>query len=251
MSRFDKYREGPIPPSLVRAINRDMGRAMHRYDMVEEGDRVAVGLSGGKDSLTLLWFLYERLTFIPIRHELVPIHVDPGFTPGTGEPLAAFCESMGWPLHVEVGDHGRLAHSDENLENPCFLCSRIRRKRLFEIANEHGCNKIAMGHHKDDIIETLFLNMCYAGELATMNPSQPFFDGRITVIRPLALVEEKQIARFARLAGFPEIVNNCPSAATSRRREIKDFLERLYGTNRKIKGNIFRSMSRVRLDYLL
>jgi tRNA 2-thiocytidine biosynthesis protein TtcA len=127
----------------------------------------------------------------------------------------------------------------------------LRRKRLFELATEHSCNKLALGHNKDDIIETLFMNICYAGEISTMVPVQPFFDGEITVIRPLAFADEQDIRRFAKEEGFPDFINPCPSATVSKRREIKTLLNQLYRQNRKIKGNIFRAMSHVKPDYLL
>jgi tRNA 2-thiocytidine biosynthesis protein TtcA len=119
------------------------------------------------------------------------------------------------------------------------------------VADELGCRKIALGHHKDDIIETLFLNMCYAGEISTMVPSQRFFDGLFTVIRPLAFVDEDTIRRFAAEEGFPAFVNPCPSSTKSKRSEIKALLQRLYRSNRKIKGNLFRAMHHVNTDYLL
>ena len=228
-----------------------LGKAIHRYDMIAPGDRIVVGLSGGKDSLTLMWFLFERLARIPIQYELFPVYVDPGFEGGFSKALQEWCRRQGYPLRVEHTDYGLVAHSPENRENPCFLCSRLRRKRLFEIADELNCSKLALGHHKDDIIETLFMNMCYAGEISTMKPSQSFFKGKFTVIRPLAYAEEDSISRFARSMGFPEFTNPCPSAGVSKRREVKEMLEKLYQSNKKIKGNIFRSMSHVREDYLL
>lgn len=228
-----------------------MGKALHNYDMIAHGDRIVVGLSGGKDSMTLLWFLYERLARVPIDYELFPVYVDPGFEGGFGEQLQQYSRDQGYSLRVEYTDYGVLAHSEENRENPCFLCSRLRRKRLFEIADELNCTKLALGHHKDDIIETLFMNMCYAGEISTMKPSQSFFEERFTVIRPLAYADEDSITRFARSMGFPEFVNSCPTAGVSKRQEVKTMLKKLYRSNRKIRGNIFRSMSHVRTDYLL
>jgi tRNA 2-thiocytidine biosynthesis protein TtcA len=127
----------------------------------------------------------------------------------------------------------------------------LRRKRLFEIADEIGCNKIALGHNKDDIIETLFMNMCYAGEISTMVPSQSFFQKRFTLIRPLAFVDEEIIRRFAQENKFPDFINPCPTAKTSKRQEVKTLLKQLFRSNRKIKGNIFRSMSNVKAEYLL
>jgi tRNA 2-thiocytidine biosynthesis protein TtcA len=228
-----------------------MGKAIHTYDMIAPGDRIAVGLSGGKDSLTLVKLLHERQAWAPIHYEIFPIYIDPGFEGGFGEELAAFCNQSGWSLHLEETDHGVVAHSAANRENPCFLCARLRRKRLFEIAAELGCRKIALGHNKDDLIETLFLNICYSGEISTMVPAQPFFGGRFTIIRPLAHAEEEKIRRYIEEQGLPRYDNPCPSARTSKRREIKQILEALYCSNPKIRGNIFRSMSNVKLDYLL
>ncbi|PIE67311.1 MAG: tRNA 2-thiocytidine(32) synthetase TtcA [Deltaproteobacteria bacterium] len=219
--------------------------------MLEAGDRLVVGLSGGKDSLTLLWTLADRLKRIPIHYDLFPVYVDPGFAGGFGNILKGFCKDLGLSLTVDFTDHGIVAHSDENRENPCFLCARMRRKRLFEIADELGCTKLALGHTKDDIIETLFLNICYAGEISTMVPRQTFFKGAFTVIRPLAMVDESSIQRFAQRLQFPRLVNPCPSSGATKRSEIKDMLERLYRSNRKIKGNIYRAMSHVKMDYLL
>ncbi|MGD9022351.1 MAG: tRNA 2-thiocytidine biosynthesis TtcA family protein, partial [Deltaproteobacteria bacterium] len=156
--------------------------------MISDGDRIAIGLSGGKDSLTLMWTLHERLSRIPISYSFVAIYIDLGFERDPANAIRDYCKAMGYELHVEHTDYGRQAHSEKNRENPCFLCSRLRRKRLFELAYERGCKKLAFGHHKDDIIETLFLNMCYSGEISTMVPFQPFFDGKLTVIRPLAFL---------------------------------------------------------------
>ena len=228
-----------------------VGKAIHRYDMISQGDRILVGLSGGKDSLTLMWILHERLPRILIDYELYPVYIDPGFEGGFGNSLEAYCKQAGYSLRVEHTDYGLKAHSAENRENPCFLCSWHRRKRMFEIADELGCNKIALGHHKDDIIETLFMNICYAGEISTMKPAQTFFKGLFTVIRPLALVDEGTTQRFAREQDFPKFVNPCPSSSSSKRREIKKMLDQLYRDNKKVKGNIFRAMSHVNPDYLI
>lgn len=234
-----------------RAMRRAVGRAIHHYDMIADGDRIAVGLSGGKDSLTLMWTLHERLSRIPIQYSLHAIHIDPGFEGSPSGLLDAYCQKAGYGLRIEDTDYGIRAHSEENRENPCFLCARLRRQRLFEVAHELGCNKLALGHNMDDIIETLFLNMCYAGEISTMVPCQSFFKGKLVVIRPLAHVHEQAIHQFAKDHSFPDFVNPCPSARTSKRLEIKRMLNRLYQKNGKIKGNIFRSMSHVKLDYLL
>jgi len=228
-----------------------MGKALHRYQMISDGDRIIVGLSGGADSLTLMWMLTERLKRVPINYELFAVYIDPGYEGSFGESLEWYGNKLGYSIRAEYTDYGLLAHSPENRENPCFLCSRLRRKRLFEIADELGCTKLALGHNKDDIIETLFMNICYAGEISTMVPSQSFFQQKFTVIRPLAFVDEQLIRKFARDQKFPEFINACPSANTSKRKEMKTFLQQLYRTNKKIKGNIFRAMSHVNSDYLL
>lgn len=226
-----------------KSLNKAVGKALHRYNMISEGDRIVVGLSGGKDSLTLMHMLSERRARAPVAYKLTAVHVDPGFEGGYSQSLQRYCEQQGFPLRVEYTDYGLQGHSPENRENPCFLCSRLRRKRLFEIADELDCNKIALGHNKDDIIETLFLNIFYSGEISTMVPFQPFFNGRFTVIRPLALADEKLIVSFARNQKFPEFVNSCPTAGNSKRQQIKTILNQLYRSNKKIKGNIFRAKS--------
>jgi len=234
-----------------RVLKRFVGRAIHRYGMIRKDDRILVGLSGGMDSLTLMWILSDLQRRAPVSYDLLAVHVDPGFSGGFSERLMEYCRKMGYRLRVEKTSDGPLAHSAENRENPCFLCSRLRRKRLFEIAEETGCNKIALGHNKDDLIQTLFINMFYAGEIGTMAPVQSFFENRFTVIRPLAYTEERTIRWFAGRQGFPAFVNPCPSAGRTKRSEIKTLLESLYRKNPKIKGNIFRSMSHVNTDYLL
>ncbi|MBW2218799.1 MAG: tRNA 2-thiocytidine(32) synthetase TtcA [Deltaproteobacteria bacterium] len=234
-----------------KAVKRNIGRALHKYDMISDGDNIAVGLSGGIDSLVLMWFLTERLKRIPINYQLFAVYIDPGFEGGFAKELEVYCREQGYKLRIDYSDCGIVGHSEENRENPCFLCSRLRRKRLFEIADELGCAKIALGHHKDDIIETLFMNMCYAGEISTMKPLQTFFNGKMMIIRPLSFIDKDSIEKFAEKKQLPVFHNPCPTSGTSKRHEIRTLLKELYQTNRKIKGNIFRSMNRVRTDYLL
>jgi tRNA 2-thiocytidine biosynthesis protein TtcA len=228
-----------------------VGRALVKYQMIAEGDRILVGVSGGKDSITLLYTLLERQARSPIAYEILPVHIDPGFEGGCAEALRERCRELGAELRVEFTDYGLQGHSSANRENPCFLCARLRRKRLFEIAHENGCPKVALGHNRDDIIETFFMNICYAGEVSTMQPAQSFFKGLLTVIRPLAFVDEGHIRRFVNRMGFAPFENPCPSANHTKRQEVKDLLRRLYRSNPKVKGNIFRAMSHVRMDYML
>jgi len=218
--------------------------------MISNGDRILVGLSGGRDSFVLMWMLDERLKRVPIHYDLFAVHIDLGFDGGFGESLEKYWRRAGFEIRVEYTDYGTLAHSSENRENPCFLCSRLRRKRIFEIADEFGCNKVAFGHNKDDVIETLFMNMCYAGEMSSMLPSQSFFQGKFSLIRPLVFVDEHIIWRFASEQGYQEFVNPCPSAVRSKRQKVKKVLNQLYRDNKKVKGNIFRAMRHVKMDYL-
>jgi tRNA 2-thiocytidine biosynthesis protein TtcA len=234
-----------------KSLNRAIGKAIHDYDMIQDGDRILVGLSGGADSLALLWMLAERRRRIPIRYALEAAYLDPGFEGGAAEVLKPFCDRLGVPLWSERTEHGIISHSPANRENPCFLCARLRRRRLFEIAAERNCNKLSLGHNKDDLIETLFLNMCFAGEISTMRPAQVLFKGRFTVIRPLAYADETLVRRFAKEYRLPVAENTCPSATRSRRAEVKSLLHELYRRSRKIKGNLFRSMRNVRTEYLL
>ncbi len=228
-----------------------MNKAVNKYHLLCDGDRIVVGLSGGKDSLTLLFMLSERLKRVQFKYEFFPVYIDPGFDGSYGVELEEYCLSMGFNLIWEKSDFGVQAHSAENRKNPCFLCSRLRRKRLFEIADQLGSTKLALGHHKDDIIETLFINMFYSGRIGTMVPNQMLFDNAFQIIRPLAYVDEEDIIKFAKERDFPVFTNPCPSAEISKRKEIKDLLNNLYQVNSNIKGNIFRSMSQVNEEYLL
>lgn len=228
-----------------------MGKALNRYAMIHDGDRIALGLSGGKDSWALLWLLNDLRHRAPISFDIFPIYIDPGFEGGPESAITEQCRRMGFDVRIEHTDDGVVAHSELNRENPCFLCSRLRRKKLFEAAEALGCRKLALGHNKDDLIETFFLNICYGGEIATMVPAQPFFGGRLTIIRPLAYADEDILKRFAHEMGWPVKENPCPSAGASKRAEIKALLKQLYQSNGKIKGNIFRAMRHVKCDYLL
>lgn len=219
--------------------------------MISDGDRILVGVSGGKDSMTLLTFLVDMLSVAPINYEIFPVYIDPGFENSFAFDLKKCCKKIGLNLIVSNSDFGIYAHSEENKENPCFICSRLRRKRLFEISDQLDCDKVALGHNKDDIIETLFLNIFYSGRISTMKPSQELFDGEIKIIRPLSYVDENLIKEFATQSDFPVFENPCPSANMTKREEIKNLLEKLYKTNSNIKGNIFKSLSSIELDYLL
>ncbi len=226
--------------------------AVMDYAMIEEGDRVLVGVSGGADSLALLDLLNAPMVFVP-RFSVFAVNIDMGFDPSYRdyELLETYLQENNYAYVMEKTDIGLLAHSDYNRKNPCFLCSRLRRKRIFEIAASEGCNKIAFAHHRDDIIETLLINMFYGREISTMVPNQRIFGGKLHIIRPLAYLREELIKKYQRERIFPIVENNCPTSKKSRRMYVKNLLNELARENKDIRDNIFKAMSHVKPDYLL
>lgn len=233
--------------ALVHSL---IGKAIGRFNLIEDGDRLLVCVSGGVDSMVLLYLLHTRLAFVPVSYSLHVLHVDLGFPDGENDALETFLKDLGLPYTRLKTDIGPLAHSPANWENPCFLCSRMRRKLIFQSAKRLGYDKIVMGHNRDDVLETLFLNMTYSGEISTMVPRQPFFKGQFTMIRPLYLIDEEIIRRFAAKHGIPSFGDGCPTGKNSKRALIRGWLEELYRQNRRIKGTVFHSLSNVRMDYL-
>lgn len=228
------------------------GRAVHQYRMIEHGDRILVGLSGGKDSLILLKFLDERRRRVPIDYSISAIHLDLGYDdPSDKEALRDYLKEQGLDYYFEETDYGLRAHSAENRENPCFFCSYLRRKHLFEAARKLGCSKLAFGHNRDDLNETLLLNIFYSGRISTMLPVQNFFKGKLTVIRPLVMMPEMAIQRLASRLELPLVKNRCPSSNNSKRQEVKAIIAGLTRKNRKVPANIFRALSNFQPDYLL
>jgi tRNA 2-thiocytidine biosynthesis protein TtcA len=235
-----------------RELNRLAGKGLVEYNMIADGERVLVGLSGGKDSLALLYYLNERLPRLPLRYELIAAHLNLGYEdPGQTRRLSDFVGQLGVASVFEDTDIAPRAHSEANRENPCFLCARLRRRRLFELARDHGCAKIALGHHRDDLIETLLMNILYSGEISTMLPVQPFFDGLLTVIRPFYRVPEDLIDRNARRWELPVIPTGCPSEGETKRGRVKAWLAAAARKNDKVRGNAFRALSNWRPDFLL
>jgi tRNA 2-thiocytidine biosynthesis protein TtcA len=236
-------------------LRKRFEQAILRHKMLEGGDRVIVGVSGGADSLALLKLLTGPLLFVPKPEFVIAAYVDLGFARLNGDPsqqLAEYFREEGYAHHIEKTKIGLLAHSDYNRKaSPCFLCSRLRRKRLFELARDYRCNKLALAHNKDDVIETFLLNIFFAREISTMVPCQTYFRGEFSLIRPLAYVEESLLKRFAKEAGLPVLDNPCPTAQNSKRRYIKDLIKKLEADHRGLKENIFKSMKHVKPDYLV
>ena len=238
---------------LFLHLKKWMEKAIVEYNMLEEGDRVLIAVSGGVDSLVLLDLLSSPMLFAPPKFSLLAVNIDLGFDSGNGNYslLERHFKKSGHEYIMEKTDIGPLAHSDYNKKNPCFLCSRLRRKRIFEMADEAGCNKIAFAHHKDDIIETLLINIFYAREISTMTPNQSIFGGKLHIIRPLAYIREILIKKYAIECELPAIENDCPTSKVSRRMYIKKLLDGLEKENKDIRENIFKAMSNVKTDDLL
>ncbi len=222
------------------------------YGMLEAGDHVLVGVSGGMDSLVLLDLLNSPMVHIRSDFSLLAVNIDMGFDPDFRgyRALEQFLKEGGYDCVMEKTDIGPLSHSDYNRKNPCFLCSRLRRKRIFEIAAERGCNKIALAHHKDDIIETLLINIFYGREISTMMPNQSIFGGKLHIIRPLAFIREDLVKKYGRERGFPIIENPCPTSGMSRRVIVKKLIRELEKDNKNVRENIFKAMHHVKPDYL-
>jgi len=229
-------------------ISKKVGKAIIDYKMLSEGDRIAVAVSGGKDSLTLLKVLNDRRRFVPIQYELLAIHVDLGFPRSLSRQLEGYFKKIRIPYRILKVDTLKDTPRDQI---SCFWCSWNRRKALFEAADKFGCSKVALGHHKDDIIETILLNLFFQGEISAMAPKQELFKGKITLIRPLAYVEEYMIKRFAREEGLPHQTCRCPRSQTSRRTLMAKLIREIKRACPDVKTNIFRSVSRIKRDYLL
>ena len=229
-------------------ISKRVGRAIMDYNMLSDADKVAVAVSGGKDSLTLLRVLNDRKKFVPIKYELLAIHIDLGYPRSYVKPLVKYFKQLGIKYHIErVNVMKKARPHDIN----CFWCSWNRRKELFKAAERLGYNKVALGHHKDDIVETILLNLFFQGEISSMCPKQELFKGKIIIIRPLAYVEENMIKRFAKQEKLPLDSCICPNSVISHRAKVAKIIKELKKTCPEIKTNIFRSVKRIKQDYLL
>jgi tRNA 2-thiocytidine biosynthesis protein TtcA len=237
---------------LYRHLKKWLEKAIMDFEMIEKGDRLLIGISGGADSYALLDLLDSPMIFAP-RFSFVAVNIDMGFDPSykAYNSLKKYMRENNYCYITEKTDIGIVAHSDVNKKNPCFLCSRLRRKRIFEIASAEGCNKIAFAHHRDDVIETLLINMFYGREISTMVPNQSVFGGKLHIIRPLVYIREELTKKYCRERQFPIVKNECPTSETSRRLYVKNLLNELAKDNKKIRDNIFKAMSHVKPDYLL
>lgn len=233
---------------LLYFTTKKVGKAIWDFKMLKEGDKVLVGVSGGKDSLCLLRIMQERARFVPIKIDVIACFVDMGFSWIDKDILIKHFEELSIPYIIaKAPDQWKGKTEDFG----CFWCSWNRRKALFDLARDIKANKIAFAHHMDDIIETILLNLFFQGEIGTMQPCQEMFKGELDIIRPLAYVEEAELLRLSEILELPVISSQCPHGETSKRRLVKGIIQELEVQNKNVKKNIFRSLTRIREEYLL
>ena len=241
-------------PKLEKRILRRAGEAIRDYNLIEEGDRILVGLSGGKDSWALLEVLELLRRRAPVRFEVHGITIDPGFPKFDPDRIAEECERRGIPhLILPAPIDQKIRERPEAL--PCIICSRLRRGVLYSHARAHRYTKIALGHHLDDLLETLLLNLFFEGKLGTMPVRLTSDDGDNTVIRPLATCEESDLMRYAWLKGFPIVPCGCPlcacSVQESRRKQAKVLIEQLRESIPAVKASMLAALKNVHGSHLL
>lgn len=238
---------------LEKRLCREVGKAIVQYNMIEEGDKVMVCMSGGKDSYTLLDILLKLKARAPINFDLVAVNLDqkqPGFPEHI---LPDYLASTGVPFHIENEDtYSIVKKIIPEGKTTCSLCSRLRRGILYRVADELGCTKIALGHHRDDILQTLLLNMFFGGKMKSMPPKLVSDDGKHVVIRPLAFVAEKDTERWAQHREFPIIpCNLCGSQENLQRKQVGEMLREW---EKRFPGrieNMFTSLQNVVPSHLL
>lgn len=232
----------------IEKIRRKTGRAINEFGLIKKGDRVAVALSGGIDSLVLLEILVSRIAHLPIRYEVAAVHVTMPNAPYAVDiaALKNFCDANRVVLHLpEITLKQREA--DETL---CFSCAFLRRKALFDWMKEYRFNRLAFGHHLDDAVETLFLNMVYQANFSTMPPRLSLFKGEFDIIRPLIFLSSEEIRKYASCAGISPLASPCPHGSETKREGIKKFLSDLEALHPNAKKNIFAAMKNIRSGYL-
>ncbi len=217
-------------------------RAIDDYNMIDDGDKVAIGISGGKDSLTLLYALHGLMRFYPIKFELVAITVDLGLGIQKLDEIKTLCESMDVPYYVVDTEIGKIIFDDRMETNPCSLCAKMRKGALNEKAIELGFNKIAYAHHRDDIIETMLLSLIYEGRFHSFSPYTYLDRTKLTVIRPMMYVEECDVIGFVNKMNMPVAKNPCPVDGHTKREYVKNLVKQLNNENHGIKDRFFRAI---------
>ncbi|HXX69482.1 MAG TPA: tRNA 2-thiocytidine(32) synthetase TtcA [Polyangiaceae bacterium] len=239
--------------SLETKLGRAVSNAIADFEMIAEGDRLLVAVSGGKDSYTMLHLLRRLQRRAPIRFDMKVVNVDQGHP---GYPAGVLAEYLAREGHeftiVEEDTYSIVTEKIPAGKTLCSLCSRLRRGILYRVAKELGCNKIALGHHRDDVLQTLFLNLLFAGQLASMPPRLSADKGRLVVVRPLVYCAEEDIRQFAELAAFPILpCNLCGSQEHLQRKVVGSLLDRLERDNPGTKRVMLSALQNVRASHLL
>lgn len=233
----------------VRRVEQRFNKGVVKYRLIEDGDKILVGLSGGKDSLALLELLARRSRILKPRFEVVAVHVGMTNIPYKSDLdyLKNYAGGVGVPfVHYETS----FDPSTDTRKSPCFLCSWNRRKALFTVAKEQGCNKIALGHHMDDILETLLMNITFQGAFSAMPPRLVMRKFDMTIIRPMCLVHEADLMEMARIRGFRKQIKNCPYESQSNRSDMKEVLKTLERMNPEARFSLWGSMTNIQEDLL-
>ncbi|MBR0141392.1 MAG: tRNA 2-thiocytidine(32) synthetase TtcA [Ruminococcus sp.] len=227
-----------------------MRKAVKEYDLIKNGDKIAVGVSGGKDSLVLLYGLVLLKKFIGTDYDVVGITIDPNFSGKTGDfsAVSDFCKSIGAEYHIIPTQIGEIVFDVRKESNPCSLCSRMRRGALQNSAEELGCNKIALGHNKDDVIETFIMNLFNEGRIGCFSPSSYMEDRNMHIIRPLVLAPEKDIRRAVRKNNITVVKSACPADGHTNRQKTKEFLIENERKDHGFKDRIFGALKRSGID---
>ena len=230
-------------------LQKKVIKTMGLHGMIEEGDNLMVGLSGGKDSLVLLDILGRKKKSIPFSFNIVAVHIDTAMDLYRAD--VDFMEQLCKDLDVEF-KRSTISFSPDpsGKKSMCFLCSWHRRKRLFELAKSMKCNKLALGHHMNDAVETLLMNMIYHGSISSLPHKLSMFDGRMELIRPLLDLTEDQVNDYAVESAFPKTLKVCPHDDKTKRKTTKEILEKIESTHPLALKNIFRSMDKFFPEYL-
>ena len=223
-------------------------RAVDDYQMIEDGDRIAVGISGGKDSLTLLAALAEMRRFYPKKYDIVAITIDMGFEGSDFSEIAEFCRRLKVEYRVVKTDIAKIIFDIRKEPNPCSLCAKMRRGSLHAEAQAANCNKVALGHHYDDAVETFMMNLFFEGRLGCFSPKSYLSNRKLTLIRPLLYATEKDVQYFVRRRPMPVIVSPCPEDHATERENMKNLLAELEKSNKGVKHRIFNAMCRSEID---
>lgn len=220
-----------------------MRKAIEEYNMIEENDKIAICLSGGKDSITLLHAFKALQRFYPKKFELIAISINPGFEFFDTTLLQNLCDNLEIPLFIEKTHAKEIVFDIRKEKNPCSLCANLRRGALNDTAKKLGCTKVALGHHKDDAIETFIMSLFYEGRVNCFSPKTYLDKQDITVIRPMVYIEEYMTKKATKEFNYPVIVNPCPANGSTKRQYVKELLAQLNSTMPGVKKNIFGALN--------